>query len=775
MTRIFNLLCVVVIFAVAVLLFDVHVARGQVCGGVTASQCRHTQYEETSFTSDNRNTCYQCTPFNPPTGYSCNINSAQYGCGACVPALSDCEQVGGIPDTLNGFPITCATDPSQINISFFKLFPNGSCGDSEDFCSTGCSTYCNQAPLTNCGACNASEPTNTCGSTSGSKTCQYNGPQACTPHGSPTAACSYNYNNCSTNFSCPGGAGYQAACVTNLTVHVYNDYNHNNAEDAEDDDFQSINVTLGGTTKATDANGNATFTGLTTGTYAISISNIPSPWTPTVGSSKNVTITTGNGNATTSFAITRLYDLSGTIYKDLDAGKCYNPTGGSGCTDKSVTPNVAHGAGKDAAYADSQTTVTVVGNGQTYTLNQANGTYDTGQVLKSGTYTVTLTTVPTDYHMTYPQNGVPAFFSNINIGSPGKSYACNTNNANDASCNGNGDMSNLDFGMNNEIAVGGGFCTDIRDEKGTQHFIPNNATCGTLSGKYYISGNSSCLTGPSIYASGAQTPDFGHGSANPNNWLIGGATVESFSPVNPGVIRTSSSYLNTTLTENAITPKDLSTVCTPSNCYLPDNLPSGVYSYPFDTTIVGTRLSATNTTVDGSYTFPTGKNYVLVVGDTSHASSLTLETKILTPNGSSATFTTSKDIYVDPAVGESDITSTAGDLEGFFSADGSFIIESGYSADNRCTDSGGTKDLRLNIIGSVIVNAGKGGGTFTNNRDLCAGDLSCPTYTTGLGDGGGNGGGNSGDTNGTQLGLTYILNAPDLIKHKNTFWQEVAP
>lgn len=258
-------------------------------------------------------------------------------------------------------------------------------------------------------------------------------------------------------------------------------------------------------------------------------------------------------------------------------------------------------------------------------------------------------------------------------------------------------------------------------------------------------------------------PDFGHGTANPDNWVIGGTTSENFSPVNPGVIRTSNSYLNTTLKENGLTPIDLSTICTPSACYLPDNLPSGIYSYPFDTTFVGTQASGGGT-VDGSYTFPTGKNYIFVIGDSNHQSDVTFKTKMLVPNGSTATFVASKDILVDPSVGESSITSASGDLEGFYSADESFIIESAYTSDNRCTDTGGTKDLRLNIIGSVVVNAARNGGRFVNNRDLCAGDLSCPTYTTGNDDG-----------SGSNLGLTYILNAPDLIKHKNTFWQELAP
>src|SRR5207244_2096342 len=131
---------------------------------------------------------------------------------------------------------------------------------------------------------------------------------------------------------------------------------------------------------------------------------------------------------------------------------------------------------------------------------------------------------------------------------------CNANGYNDAICDleGIGNIQNLGCGINNHVSWAQGICTDMRDEDSTENFIPNNPVCGTVSGAYTILGNSSCLTGVGIYFSGTQTVDFGHGSANANDWVVGGATAESFSPVNPGVIRTSNSYLRTTIKNNAL-------------------------------------------------------------------------------------------------------------------------------------------------------------------------------------------------------------------------------
>lgn len=555
-----------------------------------------------------------------------------------------------------------------------------------------------------------------------------------------------------------------------ISGHVYIDYNHNGTKDTEDIGATGVTITASNPTLSdtTDATGLYDIGYLNDGAHTVTIT-VPTGYQIVGSSSKSVTI--GPNNYTTDFYITPLYNISGAIYNDYDSGKCYNPAS-SGCTDKTTNPDTIHGPGIDTHYTASSTTVTVTGTGVNQTLTQSDGTYDTGQVLLSGTYTVSFTSLPTDYHMTYPVGGIPPSFS-VTVGTPTKSIACSVGTYNDAACTGAGSINNLDFGMNNEIPVGIHPCTDVRDEVVTQDYIPATYSCGADKQLYIIHTNSTCQQ-PGVYASGTVTPDFGHGSANANNWIVGGATGESFTPVNSGIIRTSSSYILTTIKNNGLPTTDLSSVCTTSNCYLPSNLPDGIYTWPYNVTIVGTHDISSGTNIDGTYTFPTGKNYLFVVGNSSNSSSITFKSKILVPNGSTATFATSKDMYVDPSVGESTITSTNPDMEGFYSADNDFVVESAYgSADSRCTDTGGTQDLRFNLVGSIVAGAAGTGGTFTNQRDLCAGDLTCPVTSTG--DGNSGSGSSAGSTNGDNLFLTYILNAPEVIKHKNTFWQELAP
>jgi len=708
-------------------------------------------------------------------GEVCGAFLGNNTCGGCIPADRTCYNSGG-PYYYPGNP-DGGWYNTYWNVAFIQDGPAdyNFCG-TDQLCTSGCgyTPPCTQG--TKPGSCFYTSgpygaPTNTCYTNNGwrNETCTHDQVQTCNLQNFGTSV-RWTIDNCSNTYACSAGN-----CITNIYVYVYKDYNHNGIKDAEDTTpISGINISdNGGNNPQTDGNGNVTFTSKTSGTYTITMtvpagyqatSPVSAAGPTTISKTVNLGNNDGQGDQTVTFLMQPLYRIQGRVYNDEDSGRCYNP-GGTPCTDK--TTNTNHGGGIDTTYNASSSTVTVVGTGVNQTLSQADGTYDTGYTLPGGDYTVSYTNIPTNYNMTYPLNGPPPSFT-VTSGTPGKSYACDTNNANDATCDGTGNISELNFGMNNHISHTQGWCTDWRDEASTQDFIPNNATCGTISGQYAILGNVACLNGPGIYYSGTVTPDFGFGSANQDNWLVGGATSESFSPVNPGITRTSNSYLRTSLKNNGITPTDLSTVCTPSNCYLPDNLPSGVYSWDFDTTIVGNRNSGNNATTNGTYTFPTGKNYVFLIGDRDNGqnSDLTLKSKILVPNGSTATFVASGNINIDPSVGESDVTSTAGDVEGYYSADGNFTIESSYVSSNRCNDNGTTKDLRFNLIGSVVINAAGTGGRLVNQRDLCASDLSCPTYSIG------NGSGSGGDVN---LGLTYFLNAPAIIKHKNSFWQELAP
>lgn len=85
-------------------------------------------------------------------------------------------------------------------------------------------------------------------------------------------------------------------------------------------------------------------------------------------------------------------------------------------------------------------------------------------------------------------------------------------------------------------------------------------------------------------------------------------------------------------------------------------------------------------------------------------------------------------------------------LDGWYIAGQSFVIN---SADD-CTD------LRLNIYGTVVVNAERNGGTFQNKRDLCSVDTTIPTVSL------------------TQR-FDFILNAPEILRQQETLFHEVTP
>ncbi|MCL4354735.1 hypothetical protein M1349_04720, partial [Patescibacteria group bacterium] len=118
------------------------------------------------------------------------------------------------------------------------------------------------------------------------------------------------------------------------------------------------------------------------------------------------------------------------------------------------------------------------------------------------------------------------------------------------------------------------------------------------------------------------------------------------------------------------------------------------------------------------------------------------------PTGSTALFSASGNITVDRSIGEA-YNSNTSSLEGTYSADNNFIAD-GY---NNCSTQ---SDLRLNIAGNVIANAGGSGGTLQNNRDLCSGNSDCPAiYVNERPD--------------------FVLNSPGFIANPRLIWQEIAP
>ena len=179
-----------------------------------------------------------------------------------------------------------------------------------------------------------------------------------------------------------------------------------------------------------------------------------------------------------------------------------------------------------------------------------------------------------------------------------------------------------------------------------------------------------------------------------------------------------------------------------------------------------------------AYTFPvdptTPQSFIFLI-----TGNLYIDGNIIVPRGSVAAFSTSGNIYVNKSVGQVVNTTTLANgsvnnpnIEGLYSADQSFIVQSYGSSTAVCNADGTPLDLKLNVVGSIITNAAQQGGTFTNNRDLCIYDNQCASFTSGDGNPDGNGTADEG------LGLSYILTLyadGNFLNHQVFNWQETQP
>ncbi len=545
--------------------------------------------------------------------------------------------------------------------------------------------------------------------------------------------CGNSWNPNSPNPYTAGGNGGGSGCSINngnhtidctinytpgtISGHVYEDYNHNGVYDASDDGTPAnIAVTANGKTGYTQADGSYTINYVSQGTWPVTFSMPAGNYVVVGSASQNVTV--GPPATGVNFFYTPTYTISGRVYNDIDKNQYFN------------------NGGSDVLYAGSGS-VSLSGPTSISPMDLSGGTFTSGAQLESGTYTLTYSP-PTGYEMTYP---IPPSMS-VTIGKQNPlTSLCNTNNVHDAQCDASGNISDADFGITNEFVWFQGYCSDLRNDSGFVDTIPSSAACGCADGAVATCQSASTCSNPGIVFSGNSSYDFGNGQANVNNWVVGGTTnPENFTPVNNTIIRSSYEYLSAVATQNAITPTAITTVpgCAVLNNCSPNITQSGVYI-------------ANGAMTLNSLTVPADTHIVLLVnGD------LTIKGDITTPIGSTLTISSSRDIIVDPTVGVASINTTTSNLEGFFSADRTFWIKTAYTAGNHCNIDGSSKDLRVNIAGSVVVNAYHLGGTFQNDRDLCLGDLTCPIDVI-------------------TFRPDFILNAPAFIKHKNAAWQELAP
>ncbi len=561
-------------------------------------------------------------------------------------------------------------------------------------------------------------------------------------------------------------ASYYFVFTHTISGNLFVDYNNNGIKDAGVDiNYTGATIKLSGAssqTTTTDANGNYLFTNLAPGDYTVTLTNptgYTSNYTNSLPNPCSVANLTAN-NTACNFSIAPYYSVTGTVFVDTNKDKLMD-NGENGYTGGTSIIDIYSGTSGCTGMPKL-----------IVTTSASTGIFKSGLNLTSGSYTVCYANKPSGYNMTYPVNGPPPS-AQITLGKPGTTPACDVSSYNSglsqpaAQCDANGDITGLNFGISNLIVweqCVGADCSLIGGNT-----IPSTPLTSCSAGSYAI-GTNNTSTSPGVYFGETPNPS---SAISSTGWIA--ANPYGFSPVNPSVVRTSYGYIQTTLSQAGITAANGSLVdlsgtdssqpyCAGGvgNCTLETNLPNGVYIANPTTNNGKDNPNSPNPPNDfvlNSYTFPTGKNYVILVnGD------LYINGNILVPNGSTATFYVSGNIVVAPAVGEPTPTkcvpsttqgglSTGCGIEGFYSTDNQFIIQ----GVNNCASA--TKDLQLNIAGAVVINASdnpNNSSIITNQRDLCANDQFCPTYTI------------------TER-PDMILNAPALIKHTNYTWQEVAP
>lgn len=635
---------------------------------------------------------------------------------------------------------------------------NCDAGQGYTYCSGGtCQRDCNTGAI-NCTAW--STPANTCNTNNASRTCTHNS------YNNVSNSCVQNnftdrttIDNCSNNYACTAGT-----CYTTLTVNVFEDDNHNGVKDAGEPNYPGISVSRsGGGSGTTDASGNVTFTNLIAGTYTITITKPANTAVslPVNGNAfQSITLDTTNGGTTMEFGIAKYYSITGTIYNDVN--QSYN------------NPKVNQYFDSPPDTVINSGNVTVVGNGTNLNLTTSsgisNGVYATGLSLLSGTYTVSYPTVPQGYKYAYP--GTPGSFS-ITVGRPGGSNACDTNNYHDASCDGNGNMTGLDFGLTNELATTT-FCgASVRADNGfsdpLHQVVGSGATCGSsgVSSSYVyptIAGDATCNI-PGVIYSGATDPYYGVGQASPDpyNWQAGDGTyTENFGITNncPTIV-TSYSYVAGQIASRipGNPYQDLSLYCNIYDCTLPQDVPNGIYKItPGGTPMV---LHAMN--------FPSGKNWVFLVNG-----NLTIDGRMLVPSDSTLTIVSSGNITITGAVGNAAIDNFDANIQGYYSADGTVNVGSVSVDGNGACDSttGAARDKKLVTTDSIVVNAACNGGSMVNNRTLCVSDLTCSVIHMSIGKGN-----ISGTLPEAGNGIAHLLNMFSVrpILQRRDFEQEITP
>ncbi|GIW61177.1 MAG: hypothetical protein KatS3mg089_0029 [Patescibacteria group bacterium] len=502
--------------------------------------------------------------------------------------------------------------------------------------------------------------------------------------------------------------------VYSITGRVYADANQDGSYSAADDvAIVNQGVSLTGSSSAsvvTASDGVYSFSRLEPGEYFVSTT--PSSDYTVLTSLPLRVVITSSDVANQDIRFYGKYTISGVVFVDEDDSKTKN------------NQEQNYPANPQIAVTSSPT-----GAPLPQVVNNADGSYQVTGLI-SGEYTVAYSALPLGYYVFHPR---PAFYApRVGVGcspapqSPG------------GSCDGNNNIVDLNFAIKAGEPWMQIYGADVRFDEGLNDPVPPtpNAACG---GAYVILPGSGGT--PGVGFSGDLPPKLNLGSISSLGWLVGGVQYPSlFKPVRAKVIRTAYGYLMFAVGRGNVRTVNLSSVCNPANCTLPASLASGIYT-------------ATGNVNLNAFTFPANRDYIFLIDGT-----LRIKGQIRVPTTSTATFSVSEDILIDGSVGSPPSCPPpavgAADLEGFYSADRNFIVESSPQTD--C--SAGIIDKQLNVQGAIVVDAGQRtpGGRFTNNRTFCTQNIDYPSFTL-------------------RARPDFILNAPEFIKRENFIWQEVAP
>jgi hypothetical protein len=360
----------------------------------------------------------------------------------------------------------------------------------------------------------------------------------------------------------------------------------------------------------------------------------------------------------------------------------------------------------ESLYTAGNVSITIADSfGDTKTITSSSGIYSTN--VAAGTYRITFSGL-SEGSFTYPESTTfpPNSFNNVVIGSgcnipipPEKGADCSSGNA----VNLNAGITNMSKPWFQSVGA------DMRWDSGFTNPLPSSLTFAS------IAGLESQM--PGIIFSGETDPNFGErgGKANISNWQVGNGSYREVFTDTHNLVPTSYRFLMATINSS----KKENTIKTITNIDISNMSTSGIYK-------IG------STTINTPIIFGAGNFIILVDGN------LTINGNITVPSGSTAIFS---------ATGNINIGSNVTRIEGLYSADGTVTV--GGTA---CPNS----DDQLNVAGTIVANAGRTGGTFVNERDLCASNISTPSIVF------------------TER-PDFMINYPSIARQSTRAWQEVSP